>query len=63
METTLFEVKYKEGRIFRVFCRGKNQKKRFLLKYSAQKESTEYLKEITNGIHTIKEFEQLCNSN
>lgn len=27
MKTTLFEVKLKDGRIFRVFCHGKNQKK------------------------------------
>ena len=29
METTLYEVGLLDGRKFRVFCRGKNQKKRF----------------------------------
>lgn len=56
METTLFEVKLLDGRIFRVFCRGKNQKKRFL---SAVKDKSEVILEITNGINTIEEFEKL----
>jgi hypothetical protein len=56
METTLFEVKLLDGRIFRVFCRGKNQKKRFLL---AVKDKSEVILEITNGINTIEEFEKL----
>ena len=59
METTLFEVKLLDGRIFRVFCRGKNQKKRFRLHTEKLKEQIKEVQEITNGIHTIAEFEML----
>lgn len=61
METTLFEVKLKDGRIFRVFCHGKNQIKR--LKDKVATLEVEYCHALSNGINTIKEFEQLCNSN
>ncbi len=58
METTLFEVKLLDDRIFRVFCRGKNQKKRFNKKLSSLT-NLDTIKEITNGINTIEEFEKL----
>lgn len=59
METTLYEVTFLDGRIFRVFCRGKNQKKRFL--EVRNKLVNKNVTEIANGIHDIKEFEQLMN--
>ena len=59
METTLFEVKLLDGRIFRVFCRGKNQKKRFREKVEELKSEIAYSHELSNGIHTITEFEKL----
>jgi len=59
METTLYEVKFKDGRIFRVFCRGKNQKQRFHLQTRKLENEIEYIQTFTNGIHNIKEFEQL----
>jgi hypothetical protein len=58
METTLYEVKFLDGRVFRIFCRGKNQKKRFWkVRNKLEKELT--ITELSNGIHNIKEFEQL----
>lgn len=59
MTTTLFELKLYDGRIFRIFCRGKNQHKRFLLMYSKIKNEIESVEEISNGIHTITEFEKI----
>lgn len=59
METTLFEVKLLDGRIFRVFCRGKNQIKRINNKLFSLREQIETVQIITNGIHTIEEFEKL----
>jgi hypothetical protein len=59
METTLYEVGLKDGRMFRIFCRGKNQKKRFKEKVEALKSEIAYSHELTNGIHTITEFEKL----
>lgn len=57
METTLFEVSLLDGRIFRVFCRGKNQKKRFN-KVLSSLTNLDTIKEITNGIHTMEEFNE-----
>ena len=59
METTLYEVTFLDGRIFRVFCRGKNQKQRFKIHTEKLKEQIKEVMEITNGIHDIKEFEKL----
>lgn len=59
METTLYEVAFLDGRIFRVFCYGKSQKKRFQKMTQKLKEEIATIKEISNGIHTIKEFEKL----
>ena len=59
METTLFEVRLLDGRIFRVFCYGRNQKKRLRDKVNTLKEQVESIIELSNGIHTITEFEKL----
>lgn len=60
METTLFEIKFYDGRIFRVFCHGKAQKKRFFNFVNQNKNEIEILDEISNGIHTITEFEKIA---
>ena len=56
VETRVYEVQFFDGRVFRIFCRGKNQKKRL-------RELTDNLEvkviELSNGIHTIKEFEDI----
>ena len=62
METTVFAVIFKDGRIFRVFCRGRNQIKRFYQMTTSRKEEIREVMEITNGIHTITEFENLLKS-
>jgi hypothetical protein len=60
METTIFEISFEDGSKFRVFCSGRNQIKRFgeiTLKLTGIKE----IIELTNGIHTISEFEKIMN--
>lgn len=47
METTLYEVGLKDGRMFRIFCRGKNQKKRFREKVETLKSEIAYSHELT----------------
>jgi len=59
METTLFEVKFYDGRKFRVFCQGKNQIERFRQMTFKLKVEIESIEELSNGIHTIKEFEKI----
>jgi len=56
METTLFEVKTKDGRTFRVFCAKRKQIEHFV-KLVIGKGYT--ISEIANGIHTIRQFEQI----
>lgn len=58
METIVFEVKLTDERTFRVFCRGRNQVKRFRDKIYQMKNFDSYTN-VTNGIHTIAEFEKL----
>lgn len=43
METTLYQVKLHDGRIFRIFCKGKNQHKRFNAMHSKLKNEIESL--------------------
>jgi len=59
METTLFEVKFYNGRKFNVFCYGKAQKKRFYKFIDENKNDVEYWKDIVNGINTMTEFEKI----
>ena len=59
METTLYEVIFNDGRIYRINCCGKNQKQRFKIHAEKLKEQIKEVMQITNGIHNIKEFEQL----
>lgn len=59
METTLFEVNFYDGRKFRIFCYGKNQKNRFRDFSLKIKNEIESITELSNGIHTISEFEKI----
>ena len=59
MVTVIFEVKFFDGRVFRVYCRGKNQINRFLTHIDKLKLEIEGFREITNGIYTITEFENI----
>jgi hypothetical protein len=59
MVTVIFEVKFFDGRVVRVNCRGKNQINRFLTHIDKLKLEIEGFREITNGIHTITEFENI----
>jgi hypothetical protein len=59
METTLYNVTFFDGRTYRVFCRGKNQKQRFNNFTQKIKNEIESIAVITNGIHTISEFEKI----
>lgn len=62
METTIFEVKFYDGRKFRVFCYGRNQIKRFREVTNKLKSQITTITEIVNGIHTIEQFEKITNN-
>ena len=63
METTLFEVKFFDGRKFRVFCYGKDQKARFKKFTQVIKKEIETITVISNGIQTMTEFQKIIANN
>jgi len=62
METTLYKIIFNDGRVFNVFCANKNQKTRFLTS-SIAIHNTSTLEVIENGIHTIKQWEDILKAN
>jgi len=56
METTLYTIRFKNGRLFNVFCANKNQKERFLKSIRNTKDITV---ETVNGIHTVTQWEAM----
>jgi hypothetical protein len=62
MQTTLFEIKFYDGRKFNVFCANSSQINRFLKFVYKNKNNIEYWKDSINGIHLIKDFEKITNN-
>lgn len=62
----IYELETKNGRTFRVAIENKSQKNRLLRKiYENKKKSYEiFIRKqiITNGIHNIKQFEELADT-
>lgn len=56
METTLYQIEFRDGSTFRVFCANKTQKKKLLADYSRIKHLTKSITELSNGIHTYPEW-------
>jgi hypothetical protein len=59
MVTIIFEVKFFDGRVFRVNCRGKNQIKRFIAHTNKLKAEIGSITTLVKEIHTITEFENI----
>ena len=59
METRLFEVVFKDGRKFNVFCNGKAQIKRFFTFIERHENKVKNHKVICSGIHSIVDFEKI----
>jgi hypothetical protein len=59
MQTTLFEIMFYDGRRFNIFCANKKQIDRLFKFISKNLDEIMYWKELTNGIHTITQFEQI----
>lgn len=63
MQTIIYRVILFNGSEFRVFCKGKNQIKRFSIMKEKLKNEIWKCEEILNGIHEIKQFEKLTIKN
>jgi len=62
MQTTLYEITTKDGRIFRVFCANAIQSARMHIAIRTLVGCTYEAKEIACGIHTVKQFEDIIKS-
>lgn len=58
METGVFQIDLKDGRIFRIFCANSTQETKIIQSYYKIKDKVKEFKMITNGIHTVNQFEQ-----
>lgn len=56
---TVFEVTFKDGRLYRVACNNNNQVIRFRDAKNKLGDKTGLVSRITSGIHTVKEWEQI----
>ena len=59
METGVFEIELTDGRIFRIVYLNSSQKKRFINLYSRIKHKCKRVTYITNGLHTVTQFETI----
>lgn len=57
METMIYQVELNDGATFRIFCQNKTQKNRAIATF--KKMDIKLITPIVNGIHTIKEWEQI----
>jgi len=62
MQTTLFEIKFYDGRKFKVYCANSSQINRFLKFVHKHNSEIIYWKDNINGIHSIKDFEKITNN-
>ena len=61
METVIFEIKFKDGRTFRVFCANTHQKNQVLMSTDALKKKglVDSIISIVSGIHTVAEYKKI----
>ena len=62
METIVFQIEFKDGRIFRVFCANSTQKKKVINSYYKIKDKVKEITTITSGIHTTSQYEKMLNT-
>ena len=59
METIVYQIELKDGRVFRIFCANSTQKKKVIESYGRIKDKVKEIRTITTGIHTAKEYEKI----
>lgn len=59
METGIFQIKLKDGGLFRVLYENKSQKQRIILALKNNVEKIHELTVVLNGIHNVKDFESI----
>lgn len=59
METIVYKIEFQDGREFRVFCANRKQKERFQKTVHTLNKVNATVSVIINGIHNIKQWEQI----
>lgn len=59
METIVYQIELKDGRVFRVFCANSTQKNNVIRSYYRIKDKVKEITTITTGIHTASQYEKL----
>lgn len=60
MSTAVLEIKFKDGRKYRIFCANANQQLKVRDMYHQELNGkVKSIKPITNGIHTVKQFKNM----
>ena len=59
METTLYKITFDDGRVFKVFCANKHQKRRLTTTITSSENETVSIDVLESGIHTIKQWEDI----
>ena len=59
METRVFEIKLKDGRIFRIFCANSKQVKKIAMQYKSIQDKAIEFSCLASGLHTVKEFKDI----
>lgn len=56
METIVYQIEFKDGRTFRVFCANRTQKNTVIQSYNQIKDRVKEIKTITTGLHTVSQY-------
>jgi len=59
MQTIIYQIELKDGRIFRIFCANSTQKKDVINSYNAIKDKVKEITTITTGIHTASQYKEI----
>ena len=59
METSVFQIELKDGRIFRIFCANSTQKMKVVQNFHKLRDKAKSISTITNGVHTTKQWNEI----
>lgn len=60
MSTAVFQIEFKDGRTYRIFCANSNQQKKVRDMYHQDLNGkVKNLTTVTNGLHTVNQFKQI----
>ena len=65
METGVYQIELNDGRIFRIFIHNSTQSKKAIQSYYRLRDAgkVKSFDVVTNGIHTIAQFEKIITTN